>query len=171
MTNWENIIMSILGALLTGDILMRIFFKSYRRMDDAKAESAEIQADTDEWHRYKEELERYDDIVKSLQDTIKTQVEQIGDLIKDHATERAELEVRFNNQTDRLRETQRELVASNEREVNYVKRIGELELELEKKRCDDLPCPFRLPPNAHTLPMTGEDKKKYFENRDKQTKE
>lgn len=160
--NWESIIMMVLGALLTGDILMRILFKSNRRIADANADIAEAQADTDEWHRYKEELERYDNIIKSLQNTLQTQIDQNSALVKDHAVERAKLEVRFNNQTDRLRDTQRLLTSANEKEVEYVKRIGELELELEKKRCDDLPCPFRQPPNAHTQNSKGQNKTEYF---------
>lgn len=165
--NWESIIMMVLGALLTGDILMRILFKSNRRIADANADIAEAQADTDEWHRYKEELERYDNIIKSLQNTLQTQIDQNSVLVKDHAVERAELEARFNNQTARLRDTQRLLTSANEKEVEYVKRIGELALELEKKRCDDLPCPYRQPPNAHTQNGTGLTKTEYFSKKSK----
>lgn len=161
--------MTVLGALLTGDILMRILFKSDRRIADAKADSAEAQADTDEWHRYKEELDRYSGIIKSLQDMLQAQIDRNETLMKDHAAERAELETRFNNQTDRLRDTQRLMIAASDREVEYVKRIGVLELELEKKRCDDLPCPFRQPPNAHTPPKQELTKEMYFNEKENAT--
>lgn len=163
--NIENILSIVVGALCASDILMRLLFKSKRRIDSAEADNAEAEADTTEWRRYKEELENYHRTIETLQDVIKHQAEQIGEIIKDHTSERADLESRFNAQTDRLREVQRALVDANTREVELVKRIGELELELEKKRCDELPCPFREPPNAYTKKQLGITKQEYFQNK------
>lgn len=59
-----------------------------------------------------------------------------------------EKEERFVEQTNRLRKTQDELFMAKEAE--YAARI-----ELVQKKCEDLPCPFRRPPNAHTPPKPG----------------
>lgn len=165
--NWEGIIAILAGCAFVGDILMRLLFKSKRRIDDAEADSAEAKANAEEWQRYKEELANYHTTIDTLQRIISQQAQQMGTLIKDHTAERAELEQRFNNQTDRLRDVQREHAACQEREVEYAKKIGDLKLELERKRCDDLPCPFRQPPNAHTKDADGLTKDNYFKNRKK----
>lgn len=82
-------------------------------------------------------------------------------------------EIRFAEQTTLVRQIQRDLLALEKEksvmEVDYIKRIATLELELEKKRCDDMPCPFRQPPNAHTQAVAGLTKQKYFKNRDNDT--
>lgn len=52
-------------------------------------------------------------------------------------------EERFAAQTERLRQTQDDLFAERERR-------HEVELQLAVKRCDDLTCPHRQPPNAYT---------------------
>lgn len=112
--------------------------------------------------------ERIADLHKSL-DTVNGQL--------DYYIQRdIEKEKRFVEQTNLLREKQRALLdvekEKAEVEVRHIKRISDLELELEKKRCDDLPCPFRLPPNAHTQAMAGVTKEIYFtKNRVTETKE
>lgn len=136
--------MLILGALLTGDIVMRLLFKSNRRIANANADVAETQATTGEFHLLKEQIEMNQ---QQNLDLIKINAELVEQI--------KEKENRFAEQTDKLRESQRNLLAATDREVEYVKRIGELELELEKKRCDTLTCPFRQPPNAYTPPQDG----------------
>lgn len=175
--NWESIIIALAGCAFVGDIIMRVLFKSHRDMDGAKAaqaqadaENAQAQADAEEWRRYKEELDNYHVTISTLQNTIQAQAQHIDELIKAHAEERKELEARYDDQKKRLREVQEALLAANEREVGYVRRIGELELELERKRCDTLDCPFRQPPNAHIPPHNGVDIITFHKNKNKNKK-
>lgn len=77
-----------------------------------------------------------------------------------------EKEERFAEQTNLLRKVQRELLELEKEksvmEVEYLKRIAALELELMMKRCDEHDCPFRQPPTAHTPPAKGLTKDKHF---------
>lgn len=161
--NWETIIVSVLGLTVFGDILLRVLFKSDRRIADSKADIAEAEAIKAKDAAHAEQCRQYEERIKDLHGSIDKLNEQL-----DHYIERdAQKEDRFNNQTSFLRDKQRELLESTQRETEYVKRIGELELELEKKRCDDLPCAWRLPPNAHTNPIKGQNKEEYLKNRRK----
>lgn len=63
-------------------------------------------------------------------------------------------EERFVEQTNRLRSTQDELFKAKEAEYAA-------KLELAQKKCEDLPCPFREPPTAHTQPKPGITKEQY----------
>lgn len=80
-----------------------------------------------------------------------------------------EKEERFAEQTNLLRKVQRELLDLEKEksvmEVEYLKRIAALELELLMKRCDEHDCPFRQPPTAHTPPAKGLTKEKHFANK------
>lgn len=67
-------------------------------------------------------------------------------------------EVRFAEQTSRLREITAELLA-DERER------GNIKTELERFRCTDLPCPYRRPPNAYTPPPLDITRQQYMESR------
>lgn len=69
-----------------------------------------------------------------------------------------EKEQRFEDQTKRLREKQDALF--KEREARF-----EAELELSVKRCNDIHCPFRQPPTAHTHPCEGLTKEKYHKTK------
>lgn len=65
-------------------------------------------------------------------------------------------EERFDNQTQRLRLYQNaydELMDKHMKEsVQWSKDKADLEIEMAKVRCEDLPCAWRRPPNAHTEP-------------------
>lgn len=67
-------------------------------------------------------------------------------------------EERFAEQTGRLRATQDELFKAKEAEY-------EARLELAEKKCEDMPCPFRQPPNAYTQPKPGMTKEQYHANK------
>lgn len=47
------------------------------------------------------------------------------------------------------------LVDAKDREVQLTQEKGELEVELARKRCDDIDCPWRRPPTADTPPQPG----------------
>lgn len=152
--------------------------KNNKRLETTKVTNAEIEVEKNkalaaveskqaaedahakQCHQYEE---RIADLHKSL-DTVNGQL--------DYYIQRdIEKEKRFVEQTNLLREKQRALLnvekEKAESEVKYLKRISELELELEKKRCDDLPCPFRQPPNAHTQSSAGQTKEEYFKHKGK----
>lgn len=74
-----------------------------------------------------------------------------------------EKELRFADQTKRLRETQNALYKETEKR-------HKAELELSLKRCNDIHCPFREPPTAHTPPKPGITKEMYH-NKKKETKQ
>lgn len=105
--------------------------------------------------------ERIADLHKSL-DTVNGQL--------DYYIQRdIEKENRFVEQTNLLREKQRALLdvekEKAELEVMYLKRLSELELELEKKRCDYLTCPYRQPPTAHTPPRGDISIHEYYKDK------
>lgn len=70
-------------------------------------------------------------------------------------------EERFSEQTAIVRQQNRDLLEAE-------KRIASLEIELAKVRCDDLNCPFRLPPNAYTPQRGNVSREAYFASRDEQ---
>lgn len=149
--NWESILVIVVGALMGTDILMRLLFPAFRRVDNAKARKEEISADNDKYKQYEE---RISDLHNTL-DRLNIQI--------DHYIERdIAKEERFDNQTMKLRDTQRELLEATRENTKLTRRIGELVVEIEKKRCDDMPCPYRLPPNAYSQPLPEMSKTDYI---------
>ena len=69
-----------------------------------------------------------------------------------------EKELRFADQTKRLRETQNALYKETEKRHKS-------ELELSLKRCNDIHCPFREPPTAHTPPRPDLTKESYHKKK------
>lgn len=158
--NWETIILAILGCSFVGDIFVRLVFKSDRRVANAKADVAESEAmkaavevrkTMEEAHAV--QCQQYEERIKDLHSTI----DKLNDQLDRYVERDASKEARFDNQTEKLRDVQgkyanalMELADEHSKNTEYEKRIGELELELERKRCDRRRCPFRLPPNAET---------------------
>lgn len=83
-----------------------------------------------------------------------------------------EKEQRFAEQTALVRNLNTEIfnIAKEkaESDIRHTKEIAELRIELAEVRCDDKPCPFREPPNAHTQPKKGLTKEKYHSQKPKQ---
>lgn len=67
-------------------------------------------------------------------------------------------EEKFAEQTALVRQLNRELLTAE-------RAIAEKEVELVQKKCEDLPCPFRKPPNALTQPKPGVTKEQYQESK------
>lgn len=164
--NVENIILAVIGLGVFGDILMRLLFKSNRRIADSKAVEAEAEAMKATEDAHAERCRQYEARIADLHSTIDKLNEQL-----DHYVERdAAKEERFDNQTKKLREVQAKLYAAVTAVTDITREKGKAELELAKKRCDDLACPFRLPPNAYTPTAEGDTKESYFKERKKTTK-
>lgn len=71
-------------------------------------------------------------------------------------------EERFAEQTTSVRNLNRELLEAE-------RKMAALEVELVKVRCDDLKCPFRIPPNVYTPQRGRMTKEKYFNSRENET--
>lgn len=83
-------------------------------------------------------------------------------------------EERFVDQTNVLRQVQRDLLALEKEksmmEVEYLKKIADIELKMVVVRCDEEDCPFRQPPTKKTLQRAGLSKEEYFANKRKNDK-
>lgn len=86
-----------------------------------------------------------------------------------------EKEQRFVEQTELVRKVQREyLLLTQEKalmEIAHTKEIAAKEIEMATVRCDDIECPFRVPPTAHTPPKPGLSKEKYVKLKNKKSNE
>lgn len=99
----------LLGSVVVVDILTHLLLPYKRRSNNAQAQKEETDADLK-----REEMH-----------------EKIEEFLQNQLLEK---ERRFNDQTDRLREVQRDLVAANERELALTRENGELKLEIEWHR-------------------------------------
>lgn len=138
---WYEIVISSAGVLGGLELIKWIVNVIFNRKNNARILDAE--ADASEFHILQEEIQF---LQQQLRDA----------------------EVRHSEQTTLLRTIQQERLEVEKdksvMEVEYLKLVSKLELDIEKKRCDDIMCPFRLPPNAHT-PATSISKDSYFSGR------
>lgn len=148
---FETVILPILTLLVGGGVASIITFKATKRKADADASQAEVQARAEEFHLLKEQIELNQ---QQNLDLTKMNLELV-DQIKDKTR-------RYTEQTEILRKVQADLLKSEEEKIKLVAENGDLKVELAKKKCEDLPCPFRLPPNAFTTPTAGETKEIYI---------
>lgn len=143
--------------------------KQNKRLKEAETKLAEVSVDkakvetrAEDWHIWKDQLE-------AEREHVKFQDSRIADLLKEndakddkHREDIKAWEERFTKQTEYLRGVQRDLTQNYEEKLKLTQENGELRIELEKKRCDDLLCPWRKPPNAHTPPDANIKKEEYF---------
>lgn len=106
MIDWTSLLITLITSL-SGCGLFALATKAGRRKASAEAELAATQARTEEFHLLREQIE--------------LNQQQNIDLIK----LLGEKEERFKEQTDRLRECQRELVKANEREIILTNALNE----------------------------------------------
>ena len=154
-------IFGALGGIETVKWLMNR--KSNKALAAAQADLAAAQADMEEWHLYKEQLQQD-------QQTIDTLNKRVAELLAMNK----EKEDRFVDQTKRLRETQAremdanealiraksELAEANAKLATAEKRIGELNLRLLNHECIKLRCTDREPENEHSKRAKAEAAKK-----------
>lgn len=112
------------------------------------------------------ERKQYEERIADLHRTIDKLNEQLDGYVERDAAK----EKRFEEQTQLLRKERSERLALEkekaEIEVMYLKKIAQLELELERKRCDFLTCPYRKPPTAHTPPRDNRTIDEYYKDKD-----
>lgn len=150
------------------------FRKQNKRIKDAEASVAEInvtkakvEAKAEDWHIWKEQNDALSEQNQKLIERNKQLVDMNAEKEDRHQEDIKDWESRFDKAVDRTREVQRENASLHEDIVELTKQNGSLKLELEKVRCNDLSCPFRLPPNIHTPPKPKESKEEFFKNKKK----
>lgn len=129
---WETVA-AVIAALGGLELIKYIVHYLTRRKTDARI--AETQADAEEFHILREQIE-------FLQEQLSSKEE------------------RFAEQTAIVRRLNTEVLDGARREAA-------LELELAVVRCEDRPCPFRVPPTAYTQPRGGLTIEEYQARKDK----
>lgn len=139
--NWESvgIILGAFGGIEIFKFIYNFFVRrdTDKRLSIAEAQSAEFKhlQETNEW----------------LQQQLQSKEE------------------RFAEQTQIVRHQNTEILNLTmqmaEKDIQHAKEIAAFEIQLVEVRCDDKPCPFRMPPNAHTPPKSGMTKEQYHSQR------
>ena len=156
---FETVLMPILTLLVGGGLATFITLRATKRTADANADSAEVQARAEEFHLLKEQIE-----LNQQQNLDLTTLNlKLAEQLKDAETKHAE-------QTELLKQTQKNLAQANEDIIKLTTENGELRVELAKKKCEDSSCPFRQPPNATTPPRPDMTRDEYHMAATKKTK-
>lgn len=123
---------SILGVLTPlGGVGVFMYRRQNKRLKDAEVKMAEAQAKAEDWHIWKEQCEKLHEGNMMLMERNAKLIQINAEKEDRHAEDLREKEDRFKDQTTRLREVQRELIASQQREIEHVRREAQLE-----RRCD-----------------------------------
>lgn len=179
---WYEITIAVAGAFGGVELIKYIgnmIFnrKNNSRIANTQATNAEIEveknkaiAEADAKKALEEahavERKQYEERISDLHSTIDKLNEQLDGYVERDAAK----EKRFDEQTQIFRKERSERLALEkekaEMEVMYLKKVAELELELQRKRCDFLLCPYRKPPTAHTPPREDITIDEYFATRE-----
>lgn len=180
---WYEITIAVAGALGGFEFIKWAWDKVFNRrnnsrIEDTKAAIAEVEAKNAEIEVEKnkalaaveakevaedahaKQCHQYEERIADLHKSLDTVNEQLDYYIKRDM----EKEKRFDEQTKKLRDVQHKLLEETQVDIEYEKRIAELELTLEKVKCHRSKCPFRLPPNAETPAPDGRDINEYFKD-------
>lgn len=167
-------IITLLGTVLgiltpLGGFGVFMYRKQGKRLKNAEAALAEVSVDKAKAEAKNEESAILERQIAQLSDLNEKQMTRNKELIQmnaekedRHQQDIKNWEERFTKQTEVLRAAQRNEKERADEVIRLTKENGLLKLELEKKRCDDLDCAFRLPPNAFTPPQKGITKDEYF---------
>lgn len=123
-----------------------LYHRQTKRMKNAEALNAEIEADQHQFDLYKAQLYHCSESVEQHNETIKHQSETIctlNDALDDKTARIREL-------TDKLWESEKESNELNAKLIEKTERIGQLELMCQKYKdwhCRVADCIHRLPPN------------------------
>ena len=134
--------------------------KQNKRLKESEAKLAEVNVDKGRIEAKKQETDRLLAQIDHQQSTIDKLTERNEKLVQmnaekedRHQQDIKDWQDRFDRATDRTREVQREREQLANDKVALVEQIGDLKLELAKKKCEDTECPFRKPPTADTPPI------------------
>lgn len=179
---WYEITIAVAGAFGGVELLkfgynMIFNRKNNSRIANTQATNAEIEVEKNKAtaaveakeaaeDAHAKQCKQFEERISDLHKSLDTVNEQLDYYIKRDMDK----EKRFDEQTVIFRKERSERLALEkekaEMEVMYLKKVAELELELEKKRCDYLTCPYRKPPTAHTPPREGITIDEYFAERE-----
>lgn len=175
---WYEITIAIAGTLGGFEFVKWAwdkFFnrKNNKRIEATKATNAEIEVEKNKAiaeaeakkaleEAHSVERKQYEERISDLHKTIDKLNEQLDGYVERDAAK----EKRFDEQTLKLRDVQHKLLEATQKEIEYVRRIGELEVERERIKCYRKKCPFRQPPTADTPVPDGRDINEYFKDQE-----
>lgn len=156
---------TILGIITPlGGVGAWLYRKQNKRLKEAEAALAEanvskarVESKADEWNIWKEQLEAEREHVKFKDERINELLRMNADKEDRHQQDIKDWEERFDKQTDRLRDVQRDLLARTQQEIVYTKQIADLERERDffktwfcrrefgNEQCDPEKCGRREP--------------------------
>ncbi len=118
MTSFDltTILTTILGIIATSGAITYAF-RSGRKKAQAEADTAATAARTEEFQLLREQIELNQQQNMEL-------IQMLNERDIAHNAQLADKEARFADQTDRLREVQRALVAANEREIALTRQLA-----------------------------------------------
>lgn len=173
---WYEITIAVAGAFGGLEFLkwvgsMIFNRKNNSRIEDTKATNAEIEVEKNKAiaeaeakkaleNAHAVERQQYEERISDLHKTIDKLNEQLDGYVERDAAK----EKRFDEQTAKLRDVQRKLLEETQLDIEYEKRIGDLEVKIEKVKCYRKKCPFRQPPTADTPAPDGRDINEYFKD-------
>lgn len=173
---WYEITIAVAGAfggleLLKWGVNTIFNRKNNSRIAETEATNAEIEVEKNKAiaeaeakkaleNAHAVERQQYEERIADLHKTIDKLNEQLDGYVERDASK----ESRFDEQTTKLREVQRKLLEETQLDIEYEKRIGDLEVRIEKIKCYRKKCPFRQPPNADTPAQDGRDINEYFKD-------
>lgn len=175
---WYEIVIAVAGAFGGIEIIKFAYNaifnrKNTSRIEDTKATNAEIEVEKnkaiaeaeakkalEEAHAV--ERRQYEERIADLHKTI----DKLNDQLDGYVERDAAKEKRFDEQTQKLRDVQHKLLESTQNEIEYVRKIGDLEVERERIKCYRKKCPFRQPPTADTPAPDGRDINEYFKDQE-----
>ena len=146
--NWEAV-GTILGGVGFFELCKLIYNIFTRRKTDARIAIAEAKTSefeqlqaTNEW--LQKQLQLKEERFEEQTQLVRKQNTEILNLTR----EKAEMEIQHAKEMA-------------DKDIQHAKEIAAYEIKLVEVRCDDKPCPFRLPPNAYTSPHPGITKEEY----------
>lgn len=139
---------------------------------EANVDKAKMAGKADEFHYYKEQLTEAQKTIIDLQhaqrESNSKHHEDIKALEERYEAQMGRKDAIIEDKTEKVRQYHEELFKSEEtinalyeRQLKLEKENADLRVENERVRCEDLPCPFRIPPNAHTRNHNGQTKEQY----------
>lgn len=128
---------TLLGSLTAvGGFGIFMYRKQNRRLKELEVKQAEtsvekakVETRAEDWHIWKEQCEALSDQNRVLIERNQRLVEMNAEKEDRHQQDIKDWEERFDRQTDRLRDVQRELIAANDREKEHIRREAQLEKE------------------------------------------
>lgn len=160
-------IITLLGTLLgvltpIGGVSVFMYRKQGKRLKNTEVALAEANVEKAKMESRKDQITLLSDMNASLIERNDKLVKMNAEKEDRHQQDIKDWEERFTKQTEVLRTSQRHEKELADEVIRLTEENGRLKVELEKKRCDDLNCAFRLPPNAYTPPKKDTTKDEYF---------